>query len=188
MSRLAAAVLLVAALASACGEPPDKEMHQAQGAIDAARAAGADRYAPAELSAATTALAAAHDAVEQGDYRLALSQALDARERAQSAAREAADQKALIRSEVERTLTAVDEDIARAETRLKAAHGVRSAADAASAVDRQLPSAREAVQKARSALASGDYLAARDALAGVRDELKGALDALDTALAPRRRR
>ena len=71
----------------ACGgEPPDKEMQQAQGAIDAARAAGADQYAHEEFAAAQEALTHANEAVEQRDYRLALNHALDSRERAQNAA------------------------------------------------------------------------------------------------------
>ena len=43
--------------------PPNKEMDQAQGAIDAARAAGAERYAATEYTAATEALKNANDAV-----------------------------------------------------------------------------------------------------------------------------
>ena len=42
---------------------PNKEMDQAQGAIDAARAAGAERYAANEFDAATAALKKANDAV-----------------------------------------------------------------------------------------------------------------------------
>ena len=41
--RLLACALL---LCAACSEPPQKEIDRAQGAIDAARAAGADQYAP----------------------------------------------------------------------------------------------------------------------------------------------
>ena len=74
---------------AACGDPPDKEMQQAQGAIDAARAAGADQYARDEFTAAEDALKRAHEAVDQRDYRQALNNALDARERAQTAAKEA---------------------------------------------------------------------------------------------------
>jgi hypothetical protein len=58
---------------TACTSPPNKEMDQAQGAIDAARAAGADRYASTEFTAATTALKSANDAVAQGDYRLSMA-------------------------------------------------------------------------------------------------------------------
>ena len=68
---------LFVALAGACTSPPNKEMDQAQGAIDAARAAGAEQYASTEFAAATTALKSANDAVEQGDYRLALNHAID---------------------------------------------------------------------------------------------------------------
>ena len=51
--RLLASVALVVACSFACGgDPPEKEMQQAQGAIDAARAAGADGYAPDEFTAA----------------------------------------------------------------------------------------------------------------------------------------
>ena len=62
-------------------------MNQAQGAIDAARAAGAERFATAEFAAATDALKRSEDAVAAGDYRQALSHAIDSRERAQNAAK-----------------------------------------------------------------------------------------------------
>src|SRR5262249_57570335 len=90
--RLLLSVAVAAALmGAACGDPPDKEIQQAQGAIDTARAAGADQYATAEYTAAQEALKRANDAVEQRDYRLALNYALDARERAQNPAKEAPD-------------------------------------------------------------------------------------------------
>ena len=41
-------VFVAFVLAAGCGDPPDKELHQAQGAIDAARAAGAEQYAVEE--------------------------------------------------------------------------------------------------------------------------------------------
>src|SRR5919197_6527706 len=95
------ACIVAAVLAAACGDPPNKEMDQAQGAIDAARAAGADRYATEEYTAATTTLKQANEAVTQRDYRLALNLALESREHAQNAARDAANTRARIRGEVE---------------------------------------------------------------------------------------
>src|SRR5262245_28271359 len=82
---------------SACATPPTREMDQAQGAIDTARAAGADRYAAEEYRGAVDALKQAQDAVEQRDYRLALNHALDSRERAQAAAKHAAESQATLR-------------------------------------------------------------------------------------------
>ena len=49
---------------------------------------------PTEFAAATTALKNANDAVRQRDYRLALNHALESREQAQNAARDAADTRA----------------------------------------------------------------------------------------------
>ncbi len=55
--------LVIVILSASCAEPPNKEINQAQGAIDAARAAGADRFAAAEFSAATDALKRSEEAV-----------------------------------------------------------------------------------------------------------------------------
>ena len=113
-------LLLVVAVevgASACTHPPDKEMQQAQGAIDAARAAGADQYGRDEFAAAEEALRNAHEAVAQRDYRLALNDALDSRERAQNAAKEAAHNKAAARADADRALFDATAAIGRASCR-----------------------------------------------------------------------
>ncbi len=95
-------------------------MDQADGAIATARAAGAAQYASAEFSAAETALRRSHEAADQRDYRQALNHALDARERAQTAAREAADRKAQVRGQAERGITAAELALATAQQRLQA--------------------------------------------------------------------
>src|SRR6185436_8216588 len=98
--HLALSSFLVASLLTvACGDnPPQIEMQQAQSAIDAARTAGADEYAHDELAAAEGALVRARTAVEERDYRLALNNSLDSRERAQTAGAQAASQKAAARA------------------------------------------------------------------------------------------
>ena len=88
-ARRAAAILVGATLLAACAEPPTREISQAQGALDAARAAGAEAYARPQFQAADAALKQAHAAVAERDYRQALSFALEAREQARTAAREA---------------------------------------------------------------------------------------------------
>src|SRR5688572_10687076 len=103
MRRLAAAIGTLVFL-TACSEPPQKEIDRAQGAIEAARAAGADQYATESFTAATTAMQQTREAVEQRDYRLALSRAVDANERALEAARQAADGKVQVRSAAEVTI------------------------------------------------------------------------------------
>ena len=154
---LGPALLAVLSLA-ACGSPPDKEMHQAQGAIDAARAAGADTYAPDEFKAAVDALARAQDAVAQRDYRLALNNALDSRERAQNAAKMGADGKAA--------------------ARLQAAEAARAPKTATDPLKEGLASARQATEDAGKALASQDYLGAKARLDGIVVSLSALLQRL----------
>jgi len=180
MPRLAASCLLaclVAVAAAGCGDPPYKELHQAQGAIDAARAAGADSYATEEFTAAVEALARAEAAAAQRDYRLALSQALDSRERAQNAAKLAASQKAAVRSEAEHLLAEVTSATAVAGARL-AAENTRKPSPAVAALQSAVQNARTALDDAGKALATEDYLEARRRLQGVRDPLVAAQKAL----------
>src|SRR5260221_8443393 len=107
--RLFLSLAVAAAVAgAACGDPPDKEMQQAQGAVDAARAAGADQYSREEFTAAEDALKRSHSAVDQRDYRQALNAALEAREHAQAAAKESVNKKATARANATQALADAD--------------------------------------------------------------------------------
>jgi hypothetical protein len=192
MRRLfAQAWLLVVVLVAACGTPPHKEMDQAQGAIDAARAAGADRYAATEYDAASASLKLANEAVAQRDYRLALNHALQSRERAQNAAREAAETRARIRGEVERSMAEVAGLLAQANGTLAAAEKARVARRTLTTARDTLAQVNESVQKAGAAMKADDYAAAQPALVGVRERIEGViadLAATMSAQSSRRRR
>ena len=187
-SSRAFACVAAAVLGAACAAPPNKEMDQAQGAIDAARAAGADRYAITEYSAATEALKNANAAVGVGDYRLALNFALESREQAQNAARGAADAKARVRGEVEHAITEITALIAQARNRLMAAERARVARRLLQQPRDDLTTAEAALQKAGEAVAAEDYLLAREALNGVKERVDAALMAINETMAPRRSR
>ena len=184
--------LLVALLTSACGAtPPHKEMDRAQGAIDAARAAGADRYAPEEFQAATASLKMSNDAAAQRDYRLALNHALESHEQAQNAARAAADTRARVRGEVERAMAEVAALLAQANVHLAAAETARVPRRALADARGALAKVNTDVQKAGAALKAEDYMAAGEALSGVKERIEGVIAALDTvsrAQSSRRRR
>ena len=186
-------LLLVVAVdvgASACTHPPDKEIQQAQGAIDAARAAGADQYGRDEFAAAEEALRQAHEAVAQRDYRLALNDALDSRERAQNAAKEAAHNKAAARADADRALSDATAAIAAAQAKLKAAEASHRPARTLREAQSVLADSVRRVQEARAAFEKGDYLAVVDAVSGtlarLGDAVRG-LDATPRPPAPRRR-
>src|SRR5687767_6447748 len=140
----------------ACAEPPNKEIDQAQGALDAARAAGADQYAPDEYRAAASALKAANDAVAQRDYRLALNNALDGRERAQNAARQAAETRARLRGEVERSMAEIAGMLAQANGRIAAADKLRIPRRTVRTAQPLLATINADVQKAGAAMKAED--------------------------------
>jgi hypothetical protein len=185
---LLVALLVIAIVPAACSQPPDKEMNQAQGAVDAAREAGGEQYATEEYRAAVETLQRSRAAVVQGDYRLALSEAIDARARALEAAKHAATGKARVRGDVERTLAELSSAAAVAEARLKTAQGARVSASQLAPSRTVLDAAQKALQEARSAIAREDYVAARSSLEGHADQVRGAIAGIDQAIAARQAR
>ena len=159
---LPALAVLAALIAAACGTPPDKEIQQAQTAIDAARAAGADRFATEEFTAAQDLLARAKEAVAQRDYRLALNHALDARERAQNATRAATERRGGAKRDAERVLADAGTALAETKTALKAAETAHAPRPTLTRARAAIRDAATAVQEARTALGRGDYRGASD--------------------------
>lgn len=191
MSRRSALVIVAILLMPACGEPPLKEYHQAEGAIDAARAADAERYAPADLQAAVDALKQYDLAVGQRDYRLALNYALEASNRARAAAKAAANEKAAARSRVEAAIAATDRSITTGRLLLSKAAEARVAAGRLAGPRRSIDHAAGTMQKARKALQAADYLQAGAVLRGAEEEARQAVAQIQAILQPpppRRRR
>ena len=176
--------LVIMFLCAGCAEPPSKEMNQAQGAIDAARAAGADRFAAAEFAAAADALKRSEEAVAAGDYRQALSHAIDSRERAHHAATVAVDARAEARGQAERSISEVAPLLSRARTQLKDPDIVRAAGRPLRAPRATVTKMETMLQEARSALAREDYAAVSQALNGAAAELQAALTEIDEAASP----
>jgi uncharacterized protein DUF4398 len=158
------------------------------------RSCGADQYAPETLAAATAALQQSNQAVEQRDYRLALSLAVDAGDRAQEATRAAAANKAKTRTDTETALNSTNASLMQLQARVKAAEGVRVPARDLSPARITLKDAEATLQKARALLAAEDYAAAKAAVSGleaqIRSEIKvvEAATTLRTARRPARKR
>jgi hypothetical protein len=179
MRRLAAWLLAALCVLPACAEPPTKELNQAQGALDAARAAGAEQYAPAEYRTAADSLKAANDAVSQRDYRLALNNALESRERAQNAARQAAETRAQVRGDVERSMAEVAALLAQANERVTTAAKSRGSRRNVREAQQLLAGVNADVQKAGAAMKAEDYLAAQPALSGIKERIQQVLSLID---------
>jgi hypothetical protein len=174
-------VICALALAAACSEPPAKEMNRAQGAIEAAHAAGADQYASDALAAATTALQQSRDAVEQRDYRLALSRALEAGDRAREAAKQAADNKARARSDSEAAVNAATAALRQLDERLKETAALHVPSPAIARARGAAANAEGALQKARAELRAGNYMEAGAAIKGTEAAIVAEIRELDAA-------
>jgi hypothetical protein len=135
-------------------------MQQAEGAIEAARAAGASTYARDEFAAAQDLLKRAGEAVTQRDYRLALNYALDSREQAQNAARLAADGKAMARVEADRALSALVAAVAAVQSQLKTAEARRIPARTLAGPRKTAADGEQRLQEARTAMERADYASA----------------------------
>jgi hypothetical protein len=180
--RLPRAWVLALVLLTACGSPPNKEMDEAQAAIDAAKAAGAERYAADEYNGALRALKLASEAVDQRDYRLALNRAIESREHAQTATRQATDTRTRLRGEIERALTDSTDLLARANERLAMAEKARLARRVIVESRRSLTAANSDLQKAGAALQAEDYMAADAAVAAAKLRITQVLARLETSM------
>lgn len=190
-ARFLPALCLALSLSIGCGgEPPDKEIQQAQGAIDAARAAGADRYAKDEFEAAQLALTNAHKAVADRDYRLALNHALDGRERAQNAAAQAAEAMATARVAADRAITRAEAAVGAAAAKLESARAAKTPARTLAGPATTIDTAKTGVQEARALFDRGEYLDVPARATAAIATLPAALQEIEKASAPppRRRR
>jgi hypothetical protein len=187
LTRGTCLVLVLAAIS--CASPPHKEMDQAQGAIDAARAAGAERYAPTEYAAAAQALKQANDAVTGRDYRLALNYALESREQAQNAARTAADTRAKLRGGVERSIAEAKALIAQTRARMNGPSGAQIPRGTRRTAEQRLTQLEGDLQKADADLQAEKYMEAEKLLTGVKQQIQAVVATVSrgtTAQSPRR--
>lgn len=189
MRRVLIACLLLCA--AACSEPPQKEIDQAQAAVDAARAAGADKYAANEYNGAAETLQKAHTSVDQRDYRQALSYAIDARQRASEALKSAGEARAKQKSDAESAFRTENDRVTHLETVLREDEAGKAPAQQLRAAWEALDAARASLQEPRRLLDAGDYADAAPALTAARTKIDLAeteVDALPARGKPAKRK
>lgn len=157
----------------ACGgDPPEKELQQAEAAIAEAVDVSAEQYAADELNAARQAMANARAAVTARDFRLALNHALDARDRARTAVSLAVSAAATAKSNADMAIGEAVTAIDGAKAKLTAAETAKAAARSVAGHRETITHAETRLQEARTAWAKGDYstatTAAKEASAGIR--------------------
>jgi Domain of unknown function (DUF4398) len=171
--------LLVAALAG-CSEPPQKEIDEAMSAIDAARAAGAQQYAADEFAGATATLDKARVAVEQRDYRQALSYAIDARQRAIEASQVVPNARARASAAASEQLKRTADSVTHLESVLRAAQDAGVPAQELRASRETLEAARAVLQETRTTMDARKYAEANALLRGVRENVDLTVKAVES--------
>lgn len=167
--------MLLLLVAAGCSEPPQKEIDQAQAALDLARTAGADKYATVQYTDAASALQKARASVDQRDYRQALNYAIDSRQRAQDAIRQAADGKSRAQRAAESIVIDISTRASTLQGRVKAAEAARVPAKDLKNARAAMAAAQTRLQEARTLIGGENYEEATKTLTEVRGNLDAAI-------------
>ncbi len=167
---LMASIVVVSLVTASCAKPPQNELDSARAAIETAREMGAAEYAPADLRAATDALAEAEAEVNAQNGKLAPFRNYNRAKELAEGARQAAEQaqtnvetgKARIRSEAEAALGAAHETIGRGRAMIAGPEGaaLRRAKETREVIDQisaDLDAAEASLTPVGDALEEGRY-------------------------------
>lgn len=186
---LAVAFLTLAGL-GACSSEPAEELAAARAAIDEARAAEAETYAPEQMDEMTQKLRDAEAAVQAEnekfalfrDYEAANSALAEVREGAQEAVQTANTEKERVRQEAEQALVEAEAALNSAQTALEnAPRGKGTRADIA-ALNADLEAVRSALESARQAIQAGQYMQAKNQITSAKSQAESVENEIEQAL------
>jgi hypothetical protein len=166
---------------AACQQPPSREIAAAEAAVEAARKAGADRYAVERWREAESALQAARNKVQAKDYRGAFSSANEASEKARSAVQAVQSARALARSAVLLSRAEIEAVLEEVDTIRQEAATAKLPDEAFAGVEPQLAEAREAFGRIGETLERGEPLEAQKAAAELKAQVAGLPEAFRQA-------
>jgi len=183
----ACSILVLVLLISGCAKPPTEEIEAAKAAIEGAKGAEADVYAPNDFRAAQSALADAEAKVTDKQYELAKTSALQAKEKADAAKAAAGPNKAKAKAEAERLLTEAKAAVAEVKGMIENAP---KKADLGT-LTADLEQVEQGLAEAEAAYNREDYKGAASKAAAITRNVVGIRDsvqlALDTYEAERRK-
>lgn len=165
-----------------CAKPPTQEMDAAQAAIDAAKAAEADVYAPDTYRQATSALSDARSKVEQQDYEGAKTSAESAKQLADRSTSEANTNKQQTRDEAQAIINRVASGLTDARSSLGVAPRGKGADGDLDQLNSDLGQAEASLGDARNSLSTSKF---KDALTQARsadDKLSQVQNAVQMAM------
>ena len=175
-------ILCLAFVVLSCAKPPTQELDAAQAALDAAKTAEADIYAPDTYRSAKTTLDDARAKVDQKDYEGAKIAAVRAKELAEQASSQSDTSKRQTRDEAQALVNRLSSGIADARTALDSAPRGKGADEDLDQLRADLGQAESSLAAAKNSLNAGKF---KDALAqaqSAESKLSSVQGAVQTAM------
>jgi hypothetical protein len=175
-------VLSMMFIAAGCGSPPQAELDSAQAALDAAKQAQADVYAPDAYTRAKNSLADARAKVEQSDYEAAKTSAVQAKEQAEQALSLAGTNKQQMMVEAQNIANRVSTGLGDARTALDGAPRGKGADDDLDQLRADLGQAEASLSGARNSLNGGNAKSALEQAKSADNKLSSVQSAVQVAM------
>jgi hypothetical protein len=184
-------VVFAMALMLGCAKVPQQDLDAAKAALDAAKAAEADRYVPELYNAAKDSLNAATAEIEKQNSKFALFRSFKHTKEllakvtagANDAVAQAAVKKEEVKKEAEGILAQIAPAIENVQKLMKKAPRGKEGRAALEAINSELTAVEASVAEANTAMTNGDFLTARDKaqanlqkLGSLAEELQAAID------------
>lgn len=189
------AALLV--LLTSCASKPEQELDAARQALETARSAEAEVYAPSKFRKAVDTLESAETEVTVQDGKFALSRNYDkatelldlALSEAQTAAEAAPINKVKVRTRAEAAVGETQEAVEKARSMLrKAPRRGKGSRENVAALEADVASAEAMLAGAQQVIAAGQYHEALSQMDAVKSKANGVSSEIEQAIQKRRRR
>ncbi len=183
-------LLFTLALMAGCAKVPQEVVDSAKAAVEAAKAAEADRYLPELFSAAQDSLNAAMAEVEAQNSKFALTRNYDratallnaALTAANSAKDGVAAKKDEVKAEAEGLMTSAQAAVEEVKKLFAKAPKGKEGKEVLEQMQTELAGAETAIADAGNAMTSGDFLGARDKVKAASEKVNGLMQELQDAI------
>jgi hypothetical protein len=183
-------LLLVVVAFTGCAKAPQALVDSTKAALDAAKAAEADRYLPTEFRAAQDSLTAATTEIETQNAKFALLRSykkaqasLDAAsQQAAAVTAKVADAKAAVKAEVDQKMVELTAAIEEAGKLLKKAPRGKESREVLTAIKADIDAVVAAQPEIAKTVESGDFLTAKDKVNAGLAKIKSVAEELTAAI------
>ena len=175
-------VLSLALVFVGCAQPPEEEINAAQAALDGAKKAEADIYAPEAYAAAKQSLDDSRSKVEQEDYEGAKASALRAKEQADQAKSLADAAKPKVRDEAQALVARLTPVLSDTKSAAGNAPQGKGADEDLDQLRSDLGQAEASLSSAQNSLAAGKFKDALDQAKSADGKLSQVQASLQTAM------